>query len=324
MGIFDIFKGKPDIKKMKENKDVEGLIEALKHKDNLIREDAAEALGRIGDKRAVKPLIHALEDEDRGVRKLTAVALGNIKDKRAVEPLINALKDGGYGVYEDASWALGRIGDKRAVEPLINDLKDVNRGSGGRRNAAVALGNIKDKRAVEPLINALKDVSDYVRFYAAEALGRIGDKRAVEPLINALEDEDRGVRRRAASALGKIGEMEYFECDVPSGDGLCSDNNCPCPEVIIPRGTGYLYIEHSLVDFRRKYPTLKYAREAMQLKQKKMRASVLSFTGFYRLGPILVCEKGAKLRNLDLEVAAADAKFWWKTGFVPLCETPLK
>jgi hypothetical protein len=47
------------------------------------------------------------------------------------------------------------------------------------------------------------------------------------------------------------------------------------------------------------------------------------FTGFFRLGPILVCERGAKLRNLDLEVAAADAKYWWETGRVPLRATPI-
>jgi len=121
--------------------------------------------------------------------------------------------------------------------------------------------------------------------------------------------------------------MEYFECDVPSDDGLCSDNACPCPEVVIPRGTGYLYIEQSLVNFRRQYPTLVSARRAMQQTQEQMHADAASsggtFTGFYRLGPILVCEQGAKLRNLDLRVAAADAKCWWQTGRVPLRATPI-
>jgi len=39
--------------------------------------------------------------------------------------------------------------------------------------------------------------------------------------------------------------------------------------------------------------------------------------------PILMCEQGAKLRGLDLEVAAADAKYWWETGLVPLRVTPI-
>jgi len=119
--------------------------------------------------------------------------------------------------------------------------------------------------------------------------------------------------------------MEYFECDVPSGDGLCSDNACPCPEVAIPRGTGYLYVEKSLVDFRRQCPTLDSARKAMQEKHEQASAQLNApVSGFYRLGPILVCEQGAERRNLDMEVAAADAKKWWQTGQVPLRETPTK
>jgi len=122
----------------------------------------------------------------------------------------------------------------------------------------------------------------------------------------------------------RVNRMEYFECDVPSGDGRCSDNSCPCPEVVIPSGTGYLYIEQSLVDFRRKYPTMDAADKAMQQRQEEMRASSgVTSTVFYRPGPILVCEQGARLRNLDMEVAAKDAKYWWKTGKVPLRATPL-
>jgi len=35
----------------------------------------------------------------------------------------------------------------------------------------------------------------------------------------------------------------YFEVELPPGDAVCSDNACPCPEVPIPRGTGYIYID---------------------------------------------------------------------------------
>lgn len=118
--------------------------------------------------------------------------------------------------------------------------------------------------------------------------------------------------------------MDFFESDVPSGDGCCSDNACPCPEVLIPRGTGYLYIEKDLVNMRRQYPTLASARRAMQEKGAQLRANFGGgVKGFVRLGPILVCEQGAKLRHLDLEVAAADASHWWKTGQVPLRVTPV-
>lgn len=118
--------------------------------------------------------------------------------------------------------------------------------------------------------------------------------------------------------------MDYFECDVPSGDGLCSDNACPCPQVAIPRGQGYLFIEQDLVDFRRMYPGLEDARRAKEQQINRQREALgVQFTAVIRLGPILVCRQGAKLRNLDLEVAGADAKHWWETGQVPLRATPL-
>jgi len=115
--------------------------------------------------------------------------------------------------------------------------------------------------------------------------------------------------------------MEYFECDVPSGDGLCSDNWCPCSKTVIPRGTGYLYIDQSLVDFRSQYRTMKSVGEAMG--RGVVGPQIDMPIGLFRWGPILVCRRGAKLRNIDLKIAAADAKYWWKTGEVPLRATPL-
>jgi hypothetical protein len=38
--------------------------------------------------------------------------------------------------------------------------------------------------------------------------------------------------------------------------------------------------------------------------------------------PVLVCQQGAELRRIDMEVAAEDAKRWWETGKVPLRPTP--
>ena len=117
--------------------------------------------------------------------------------------------------------------------------------------------------------------------------------------------------------------MDFFESDVPQGNGRCSDNACPCPEVEIKRGSGYLYVDQELVDFRKQHPSLESARKAMKEKQAQISSAqggAVQF--FYRLGPILVCEQGANLRKLDLQAAAADATHWWNTGLVPLRATP--
>ena len=90
---------------------VERYIQALKDRDSDVREDAAEALGMIGDARAVEPLIQALKDDiSSDVREEAAEALGMIGDARAVEPLTQALKDRDSDVREEAALALARIG----------------------------------------------------------------------------------------------------------------------------------------------------------------------------------------------------------------------
>jgi len=193
--------GEPDIEKMKAEKDVEGLIKALKYSlDMEIRGEAALALGEIGDARAVGPLTQALKDKNDFFVADVEEALVKIGEP-AVEPLIQALKDEDSGVRWAAAATLGEIKDERAVAPLIQALKDGGRGV--RWQAAMALVEMGEP-AVEPLIQALKDEEEEVRWAATEALGRMGDARAVESLIQALKDEDELVRKTAKEALEKI------------------------------------------------------------------------------------------------------------------------
>lgn len=114
--------------------------------------------------------------------------------------------------------------------------------------------------------------------------------------------------------------MDYFEIGRPPGDGLCSDDACPCPGTVIPRDSGYVFIPQDILDFRRRYPKSEDARNAYAIYLEKLLpgAPVIGKIP----GPILVCEVGARRRNLNLEIAAADARYWWKTGLVPLRATP--
>ncbi len=223
----------------KSDKAVEPLIDSLKDENNDIQRLAAEALGKIGSKKAVEvlknyhsaihkgflfahigknkidsekavePLIQALKDADSFVRWNAADALGKIGSEKAVEPLIQALKDVDSSVRWNAADALGKIGSERVVEPLIQALKDVD--SSVRWNAADALGKIGSERVVEPLIQALKDTNFSVRWNAADALGKISGEKVVEPLVQALKDVDSSVRWKAADALGKIGGEKVVE-----------------------------------------------------------------------------------------------------------------
>ena len=202
---------KPNVDLLAANRDIDGLIDALKNDDCIIRKEAVVALKTIGDKKALLPLIDALKYEEwhekyvvlSSVREYAAEALGLLKDKNAVNPLIEALNDNDEDVRFKAAWALGNIGDKRAVESLIGALNDERWSV--RRFAAISLGKIRDERSLESLVRSLKEDNDWhVRRYAADALGNIGDERIIPSLVSSLSDEDEDVRRMAIIALGKM------------------------------------------------------------------------------------------------------------------------
>jgi hypothetical protein len=127
----------------------------------------------------------------------------------------------------------------------------------------------------------------------------------------------------------------YFELMRPHGDWLCSDDESPCDPwgVAIPRGSGYLWISEEVVNFRRnarswteflkkREKTERAAADRMGVQRASVLFRVMFLGGKGVWTPGLMCEEGARKRGLDMNVAAADAKYWWAAGFVPLRPTP--
>jgi hypothetical protein len=118
--------GTYDVRKLRAEGDVKGLIEALSHaKAGGVRWDAADALEEIGDAQAVEALIGALRDEDARVRRSAVRALGTIGDARAVQPLSEALKRSSRDDKARIAWALTDIGDTQAMKPVLAALRDL-------------------------------------------------------------------------------------------------------------------------------------------------------------------------------------------------------
>jgi HEAT repeat protein len=187
-----------NIKRLKEKKDVRGLIRALTSDDINLQYNATEGLGEIGDPAAVTALIHVLTgDRYSALRWKAAEALGRIGEP-AVEPLIRVLGDQNDDVRWKAAIALGDIGDLRAVEPLALLLGDIDPYVRGR--AAYALSTI-GQPAVPALIRVLEQGTTEARPAAVAALGRINDPHAIAPLVRALGDEDERVRAEALVSL---------------------------------------------------------------------------------------------------------------------------
>lgn len=191
--------GKPNISKMKQKKDVDGLIEALSYKDESIKLGAIKALGSIGDPHSIEPLIKFLKQSYLGNYATFALAeIGN----PAVDLLIEATQNKDNYVRMNSAYALGLIGNEKAVPTLNKLLKDKD--DTVRMDASGALRMIASPKAVDPLIKSLKDKEWKVRENSAEALGKIGDERAIEHLSPMLNDENKNVSMKAEIALEKI------------------------------------------------------------------------------------------------------------------------
>jgi len=192
-----------NVKRLRDEKDARGLIEALRHKDPAVQYEAAEALGALREPSAVFPLMTALTgDRYSGVRWKAAEALARIGSP-AVGPLIGALDNPDEDVRWKAAIALGEIGDSRAIPPLIALLEDQDRFVQSR--AAYALGQF-GSAALSALLVVLKEGSPAARRGAAIALGKSGGPEVMDPLLTALADPDDTVRSSVLDALACLGE----------------------------------------------------------------------------------------------------------------------
>ena len=117
------------------------LIKALGDKEPSVRWRAAEALGKIKDRRTVPYLVPLLDDKEGEIRLSAVKALGEIRDIRAVFPLIDLLYDD-YIIFQDITvtqgdyrdnsvkgsviYALQKIGDTGAIPALKKMLYNEN------------------------------------------------------------------------------------------------------------------------------------------------------------------------------------------------------
>jgi HEAT repeat protein len=189
------------------------LLPALKHKDDSIREKAADTLRLIGQTRAmnsylaaemgtksntaVPVLANALKIFNRDLRQAAAEALGRTGDHAAVEPLVEALTDEDQWVREAALYSLNLLNWKPA-----NDLEVVLKAVILQRwDSAIVF----DALALEPLVMMLNCDDPEVVKSAIGALAQINDHRATEPLRIVMRHPQKIVRAAAAQALKIIG-----------------------------------------------------------------------------------------------------------------------
>jgi HEAT repeat protein len=196
------------------------LIEALQHdKDRYVRRSAALALGQIGSKneKVQAALGQALSEKEQIVRQNAAWALGRT-DARAASALVRALRDDSCDslVKRDAANALYAVGntDPEVMRPAMDALLKMCADKEPEVRKAgltplVQLVSAKDTEAVPVLKAALRDPELEVKRFAAMALSNIGGSAAADavPILrDALRTGNLQVRRSAAIAMHNIRE----------------------------------------------------------------------------------------------------------------------
>ena len=139
------------------------LIADLGSKDGIVRVRARKSLVAIG-KPSVGPLVEALASKKELVRWEAAKAIGQVDDPKATQALVKALEDDMFDVRWLAAEALIIIG-KEALVPLLQALTQHSDSLWLREGAHHMFHDLADGKNLEvlrPVLTALEDVEPSV------------------------------------------------------------------------------------------------------------------------------------------------------------------
>lgn len=198
--------------------------------DEVVREQAAEALGQIGDRKAVPALLPLLADKHPFTVRLAAARALDALDEARGQVVLEALLS---ATQEPPPRALGRNEENPSRESpdaqplakaapavaqspaesdahllaqqLVNDVEPVR-----RQTAAIALLRLSQMdpkllraRCISWARDALSDTNPAVREAGVAVLSDVSASESLPLLAGMLEDSAKPVRRRAAQALAR-------------------------------------------------------------------------------------------------------------------------
>lgn len=154
-------------------KSIQPLIRALDEHE--LRFSACRSLGELKAAAAVQRLSEVLlEDADRPVKAEAAEALGKIGDRRALPALIATLGDEDLWNRRDAAHAIGLMPEPKTVRPVLSALLAHDESSDVRMEAVFGLAHIGDAASIKALRAAYDNDPAYrVRSAASDSLTRL-------------------------------------------------------------------------------------------------------------------------------------------------------
>jgi HEAT repeat protein len=184
--------------------EVENLL--LTDKSVEVRQQCAQTLQQIGDKKSIPTLVTALKDSNRDVRLFSTLALASLgeKEKSTIEAkaLWNKGKKGAplyscHFIFRD-------LATPEAINSLATDLN--NEDHFVAVDAAIMLAQIgQSAKAFPSLQQALNHADRYMRMAALLGLAYIGDSASLALIESKINDPDKLVRDRAVSIFKSFG-----------------------------------------------------------------------------------------------------------------------
>jgi twitching motility protein PilT len=186
------------------------LVEAVGHKQQLIRNRAAEALqhlGRTGKIDLARTVIWLMNSRDVNVRRMAAELAASSPDHgdQLWPKLLKLLRDSDWWVRERVADALVDLAKKKLTPHLLPYLADPSEVV--RRFTVDLVARLEDPQSIGALLKVAANDSDWwARERAVEALARLKDQRVVPHLIKLLQDND--LRLACIDALSRLGARE--------------------------------------------------------------------------------------------------------------------
>jgi HEAT repeat protein len=196
---------------------VEDLVVQISSSRSDQRSEAREGLLSLGAA-AVPSLIRATTSNNALLRWEAVNLLGTLGDLRATDAvLLLAMSDLDVHVRWRSNWAITNLNDGTVIPRLIEGLAE-GKDPAIAWNCAVTLSLFGICDAV-PVLHAGITASDWRQWEAVNALGRVWIDETVLLLIPVLEEGPENVRKEAALSLGRIGGGEALAALLAALDG---------------------------------------------------------------------------------------------------------
>ncbi|MFH1621881.1 MAG: HEAT repeat domain-containing protein [Candidatus Omnitrophota bacterium] len=162
------------------------LIETYyKDSDITLQREIMLALHKLKDERALPLLLDAVRNTNSLIRMEAVNALGSWGKEKPLLEVLKQEKD--IFVRQGAIRYLGEMKSKKSIPILIQILKDNNENLDTRYGAAEALADLNE---IEMLIESLGNKDVDVRYASSFALAKRKDPRAIPILIEAMRNKD--------------------------------------------------------------------------------------------------------------------------------------